>query len=557
MSFLNKINSLSDRCTNILCIRNCHILLIILGIGLRLKSYLENKSIWVDEAVTAISLGSRTFAQIFRGIEVFPELARPPLGFMLIIKSIISVFGNSELALRSFPFITGALAIILFYKIVKRFGSSSLTTIALTLFILIEPFNNYVGELKPYSSDVFCALCLYLYTFTYINKKVTFKTALIFGFLGAAIIWLSNAALFTLAGIGLTIGLFSLIRKEYKSILNLCVSAILWVLSFLGLYVTTLSQMTSNKSLLVTWPGAFPTGKILSLDTLTWLQNIWISFIKFPSGFIYIALTNVLILLSIYGLWKLNKRKELILWIMPIVITLIAAMAHKYPFKGRVILFLVPNIVFLCAYGLNYVLQKKSKFQLLFACAILGFILTPLLKLQTYHLTHIRTFYSENNRPIMEFFRDTYQPGDTVYLNTSAQLPFWYYSQRFNMHKKYPPLSASRLKKEGYLMPFFQFSRLQTHNNIEFIAYKLLVDVYNEDGYFQESLSKTTLEESQLIFKNRPAKLTAVNRAWLIVARTGGTEKEMMIDTFDHNGTKILEKHDRGGVSAYLYDFTK
>ena len=83
-------------------------ILIITGIALRVKQWLENRPLWLDEAY----LGSHIMIKGWKGILLnerwvidFPV---PPMGFMLMQKVNTTFFGNNELALRLFPLCCGS-----------------------------------------------------------------------------------------------------------------------------------------------------------------------------------------------------------------------------------------------------------------------------------------------------------------------------------------------------------------------------------------------------------------------------------------------------------------
>ena len=89
-------------------------LLIAVGIVLRLRQYLFNRSLWVDEAALASSIVSRSYPDLFKTLDYGLSA---PFGFLVSSKFVVDIFGNNEFALRLIPLISGILAIVVLYQI--------------------------------------------------------------------------------------------------------------------------------------------------------------------------------------------------------------------------------------------------------------------------------------------------------------------------------------------------------------------------------------------------------------------------------------------------------
>src|SRR5262245_53790721 len=130
--------------------------LIMLGILLRLRQYLVNRSFWADEASLAFNLVTRGFSGLTQPLDYHQGA---PIGFLFIEKLSIFALGNNEYTMRLFPLISGIFAIYLLYIIAKtHIGLSGL--FALLAFSVGSNLIYYSSELKQYSSDVMIALLL-------------------------------------------------------------------------------------------------------------------------------------------------------------------------------------------------------------------------------------------------------------------------------------------------------------------------------------------------------------------------------------------------------------
>src|SRR5512143_3859115 len=92
-------------------------MLILVGVMLRLRQYLTDRSLWVDEAMLALNIVNRSFAELFKPLD-YNQGA--PIGFLLVEKSLDSIIGRNELVLRLFPLLAGLCSLWLFYLLLKR-----------------------------------------------------------------------------------------------------------------------------------------------------------------------------------------------------------------------------------------------------------------------------------------------------------------------------------------------------------------------------------------------------------------------------------------------------
>ncbi|MBD3363282.1 phospholipid carrier-dependent glycosyltransferase [Candidatus Dojkabacteria bacterium] len=123
------------------------IFVIVLALVLRMF-VLQTFEFWFDEAYTGL-LVDKPWNQFF---SVLREDVHPPLYYVLL-KSWVTLFGNSVLTLRSFSVIFGVLTIPLVYIFVKKIKNVSHNTALLVSFIFsINPFFiEYSVEARTYS----------------------------------------------------------------------------------------------------------------------------------------------------------------------------------------------------------------------------------------------------------------------------------------------------------------------------------------------------------------------------------------------------------------------
>jgi hypothetical protein len=201
-----------------------------LGVLLRLAQYWANRSLWLDEAFVALDVRDLSFLEFLQ-----PSLRTNftvPFGFLVIEKIIVQALGPSEYALRLLPLLSGIVASFPFYGLAKRYLDPKAVPIALGLFAILDPLVYYASDGRPYSSDVAVGLILGWVAARVQERKLTLGRVLLFGVLGAVAVWISNPAVFVLAGIGGSLILSCVIHKRWAALGRLAVALFIWATSF-------------------------------------------------------------------------------------------------------------------------------------------------------------------------------------------------------------------------------------------------------------------------------------------------------------------------------------
>lgn len=88
-----------------------YIIVIVSGILFRIGSYIQDRTLWYDEAMLASAIIQRGFGGLFAPLD-YSQSA--PLGFLTIVKSFVVIMGSSQHVLRLYSLLTGLLSIRLF-----------------------------------------------------------------------------------------------------------------------------------------------------------------------------------------------------------------------------------------------------------------------------------------------------------------------------------------------------------------------------------------------------------------------------------------------------------
>jgi hypothetical protein len=408
-------------------------IIICLGIVLRSFQYMLDASLWLDECFLALNITNRSFPELLKPLD-YTQVA--PVGFLIITKLMVQTFGNNEYIFRMFPFVCGIISIFLFFRVAKYFLTKEAVLIALGLFALSGYLIQYSGEFKQYSSDVAIALFLYVVAIYLQSQRLKTTNIALFGAIGAIIIWFSHPSAFVLAGIGISLGLPCLVKKEWARFGQLSIIYLIWLLSFAAFYLVFSSDTTSivvKEKMQHAWRGCFMPFPPSSLSDIKWFIRTFFDIFRNPGGFSFVGIATLTFLIGCISIFLKNKQWFFIL-LSPLFITLLASGFHMYPFKNRLLLFFAPSLFLFIAEGAACIRDKTRHNFLLLGIIIIGLLfLKPMLTAGSNLMTLSRYRLSpvEDIKPVMHYIREHKNDGDVLYLYYGSSIAFKYYANHF------------------------------------------------------------------------------------------------------------------------------
>jgi hypothetical protein len=406
-----------------------------LGVGclLRIVQYLLDRSLWMDESYLSLNILHRSFAGLFRALDYHQGA---PIGFLLLEKSAVRLWGGSEYVLRLLPLIAGVASVLLFYKLATQALPAKAVPIATWLFAISPALIYYSAEVKQYSSDV--AIAVLLYCLTIEGSKAEWKagrTALA-ALVGAIAIWMSHSSVFVLVGIGVTISVALVLRKDWARLVRVSFVGLCWLVSLAVCYMVALRKLASDSELLNYWNANFMPLPPRSVADLKWFVDTFFGFFNSSAGLKFSGLAALVFLVGSVSMFR-KSAERLFLLLSPAIITLLVSGLHKYPFGGRLTLFLVPPVLLLMAEGAEAICGSTST-----SLPVAGAVLITLLLLDPgiYILHHFARPHTEiaqpgvmlpeEIRPVVAYVRNHEEPGDLVYVFYGAEPAFDYYAER-------------------------------------------------------------------------------------------------------------------------------
>ena len=413
--------------------------IILLGVVLRVRQYLTNRSLWYDEALLALNILHHPLKEIFQPLQYHQGA---PIGFLLLEKLAVLVAGNagkSELALRMVPLAAGVSALFLFRHVARLFVSARAVMLALALFALCPSLIYYSSEVKQYSSDVTTTLALLWMLFKLVDSPLTPRLLLGCGAMGAGAIWFSHPASFVLAGAGAALVVAALARHQWRRLGQLATAFAAWGTSFLICYFLSLRHLARDQSLWNYWNGAFPPHPLWSIKTCSFLIDNFYTVFSVPAGLIAVLGAA----LFIVGCAQLVRKRPLVfsLFSAPIAVLLLAACLGRYPLEARLLLFLTPILLMAVAEGAircAELWQRPSPF--------LSIVLMALLlgrPAWTASKDLIQPPRLGDFKPALRYVLSRERPGDDWYVYSGSKCQLAYYAELYGLRPRNIRFGAS------------------------------------------------------------------------------------------------------------------
>lgn len=431
--------------------------IVVLGIFLRVREYLGNRSLWLDEANLALNLINKSFLQLAGPLD---REQFAPLGFLWLERLTVVFFGSSEYSLRLAPLIVSCISLPLFYQVSRYFLDKTSTLLALFIFAILNVLIYYSSEVKQYSFDVFMTVLLYYFTLKFFHKT-SIKNLIILILIGSLSIWFSYSATFILASIGLVL----LIKSFSKKVI---IGLSFWLASFLLFYLLNIHIAVDSQSLASFWQWAFAPNPFRSLSHSRWYLDAYLAISSDISVMTHLYLPLAILAVGIILLFKKSKTLTILLT-SPLIFAILASMLHKYPLVSRFVLFFAPNFLILLTLGISQLTKTIRKLipvpVLLSQIVLVGLLFYPSLILDVNYLQRPRVV--DDIKPVLEFFSQRRQNDDILYLYYVAEPAFSYYAPKFGLDKaKYIVGISSIDAPDLYKLYIKDLSKLQGQKRV-------------------------------------------------------------------------------------------
>lgn len=411
--------------------------IVAIGVATRLIQYAGNRSLWRDEAMLAANIIRRSSAELLQPLD-YAQTA--PAGFLLLERLAVSLFGDTEAALRLYPLLVGCLSLPLFWALARRSVPAAAVPVALLLVAISGRLIYYSSEVKQYASDVFFTILLLLTAFWVREHRLTVAPLAGLGLAGGAALWFSQPAVFVMAGVAFSLVILNAREQRWRDLVRLLAVFASWIVlgaPSLWLSLRSLDPGAAEHMQEYWWESFWPLPP-RSLGELLWLPHAGHAFLVDTAGLsrYWVAL----LLLAAGCVWSLRRRTDTALLLLtPFLFALAASALRLYPFgtirplrdpffagNGRVLLFLLPPLFLLIAAGFAYLRGQWGRWGRVLAYSVLVLLLYP----PVYAVMRDLPYDREEVRPLVAHLAEHRRSGDAIYVYSWATHPFRYYAER-------------------------------------------------------------------------------------------------------------------------------
>jgi dolichyl-phosphate-mannose-protein mannosyltransferase len=406
-------------------------LLIVLGVAVRAWAYFSNVSLWLDELLLSRNILGLPLSHLLTKPLLLDQVA--PRGFLLLEKLAVDTLGRNELALRFFPFLCSVASVFLFHRLAKRALGGWAAVLALLLFAIGVPFIQYGVEVKQYIFDATAAMLLLYLALTLRDPDATTRRLVLTGLAAFVIICFSQASVVVMAGIGAALAVEWLIGRDRRTARALVITIPIWAVAALVAILAGLRSMTPSTREFMEdfWGTGFMPLPFTPTGTLRWLWAQWLSLftdptlLRYPLPLLFVTLS----LLGIVSLWHARRDVALIL-LGPFALAVLAAAAHQYPLRGRLMFYLAPGVLLVIAAGVEQLRRWAGALRHPLGVVVAVAVLTP--PTMAFVKGH-PPYEIENNRALYAYLQHKRQPGDVVHIFPLSRIGALYYGERYGL----------------------------------------------------------------------------------------------------------------------------
>lgn len=402
----------------------------IAALALRTIHYAGTSSMWYDELTCALNVTEKSYYQLLTQPLDFNQVAS--IGFLLITKFFISIFGEHDFAFRLWPWLCTVASVYFFYQIARVFLKDTALLAAFILFAFSASGWFYAGQAKQYAGDIASSLFLIWATLQFYSHKINLSKTLLLSVGGFVFISASMPAV-ALAGILLCFLLTQfLFKTNQNSFRSFFILGFIWAIAcaWVTWHAKFILDTGSVDAMSAYWSRGFIPLTGLS-DALPWL----IKKIRDELGyFVYFFLSElwpvmtlyatILFALAIAGIIKLfaiSKAKTFI-FLSPFFLAIVLSLFRILPYDTRVALYASWPLLIAAAYGAEWI--SNISFRKIHPAIAKAFILLIALPMPVIYLIEPNErppFHCQPAQPVLKELKKRLQPGDIVYVYYKAR----------------------------------------------------------------------------------------------------------------------------------------
>jgi hypothetical protein len=324
--------------------------LLLFGAFVRIVGFLQNASLNGDEAMLALSIGSRSFSELLQPLD-YGQVA--PVAFLWAERLITYVGGVSGYGLRIVPLVAGIVLLWVVYRLTAVLLGPIQAIVALALSATSYPLMRYSVEVKPYIVDGLVSALLIWMAVRLVSDLENRRKWALLGLAGSVGVLLSSPALLVCAGAGAGLAGAVVRSRRLPLLAYVALLGVVWGSIFAAAYISSYAPNASAPYMQEFWAANF-----LRPGSPGFVGRLWSSFAELSCTLTcwrgIVDLWPILLVLTIVGLITLSRARGpqyAALLVGPIVAAFAASMLGRYPVATRLLLFCAPTHAVLTSAG--------------------------------------------------------------------------------------------------------------------------------------------------------------------------------------------------------------
>jgi hypothetical protein len=380
------------------------------GVALRLLEYFARRSLWIDEATVALSVGSRSPTELLTSGHRF--------SFLWIEWVATRLGGMNELALRVLPLAAGLALLPAFGRLASRLLEARVVWFAVALAALSPALVYYANEAKPYGIDALVAVVLTGCAFDVLDTRGSRRAWLRLILASGLALLISIPAAFLVTGIGLALATAPQLRRQPGALWRLALAGTLFAAVLGTLYVARYRSTAGDPSMRWWWEGGFLTPRSPDFFNRIWWAAQTAMGEHFVGGRPEPAAVVLAATLFLVGLVAIGRRRGLTTLLVlagPIVVVVAASAVEAYSIAPRTILFAIPMTIIALAAGMAWLADRLPRSGRTAALALSGVAwLTPAFGADVDRIALPQL--PEAARPVIDEFNRLHRGNEPVYI---------------------------------------------------------------------------------------------------------------------------------------------
>jgi len=405
---------------------------VVFGAVARVGFVARDASFWIDESMLALNVVHRSPSALLQPLDLNQGA---PVGYLLLCKASIQVFGPHEWVLRGVSLVVGLAALALFASFAFKSLEANVARMATALFAVSPYLVGYSAEFKQYELDAALCCALLAISRPLLAGVGTRREAVCLAVGGAVAVWFSHPAAFVLAGIGCGILGEAILRKDRSAMFTRLGIGTVWLIGFAACWYLFTRRLGMNAYLNDYWAGTFLPLPPRSIGDATWIPHHLLQLFDNPGGFTSPVFGGggLAACAAGIGIVRLarNDKPLLTALIVPILAALIASAFRKYPFAGRLMLFAVPLLIPLVAVGLMTLCESLAAVQRRLPILVLALVFLPPIH-ECWTLVK-KPLHAENTREIVAHLAANRREGEPVHVHYGAIPGVAYYGPKLGL----------------------------------------------------------------------------------------------------------------------------